>query len=93
VLAVARGGVPVRIFGDDYDTSDGTCVRDYVHVTDIADAHVKALEHLLNGGESAATQPRQCARLLGQGSHRRGPRRCAAAPCRMSPPGRATRRC
>src|SRR6266566_4717013 len=43
-----------RIFGDDYDTPDGTCVRDYVHVSDIADAHVKALEHLLNGGESGA---------------------------------------
>src|SRR5437867_10672249 len=49
-----RNGEPVRIFGDDYDTPDGTCVRDYVHVADIADAHVKALEHLLNGGESGA---------------------------------------
>jgi UDP-glucose-4-epimerase GalE len=54
VLAAARDGVPVRIFGDDYHTADGTCVRDFVHVTDIADAHVKALEHLLNGGESGA---------------------------------------
>src|SRR5438094_5007461 len=54
VLAAARNGVPVRVFGDDYDTPDGTCVRDYVHVADIADAHVKALEHLLNGGESGA---------------------------------------
>ncbi len=54
VLAAARNGVPVRIFGDDYETSDGTCVRDYVHVADIADAHVNALEHLLNGGESEA---------------------------------------
>ena len=49
VLAAARDRVPVRIFGDDYDTPDGTCVRDYVHVGDIVDAHVKALEHLLNG--------------------------------------------
>jgi UDP-glucose-4-epimerase GalE len=52
VLAAARTGAPVRIFGDDYDTADGSCVRDYVHVSDIADAHVQALEHLLNGGNS-----------------------------------------
>jgi len=51
VLAAARRGVPVRIFGDDYDTRDGTCVRDYVDLSDIADAHVNALEHLHNGGE------------------------------------------
>ncbi|MCW8916564.1 MAG: UDP-glucose 4-epimerase GalE [Magnetovibrio sp.] len=37
------------IFGDDYDTPDGTCVRDYIHVTDLADAHVKALARLLDG--------------------------------------------
>ena len=38
----------------DYDTPDGTCVRDYVHVNDIADAHVRALDYLLAGGESSA---------------------------------------
>lgn len=38
-----------KIFGTDYDTSDGTAVRDYVHVMDLADAHVKAIEHLLSG--------------------------------------------
>jgi UDP-arabinose 4-epimerase len=54
VLAAARAGTPVRIFGDDYDTADGSCVRDYIHVTDIADAHVQALEYLLNGGGSCA---------------------------------------
>jgi len=54
VLAAARTGEPIRIFGDDYDTADGTCVRDYIHVSDIADAHVLALEHLLHGGESCA---------------------------------------
>ena len=43
-----------RVFGDDYDTRDGTAVRDYVHVSDLADAHVRALRYLLNGGESAA---------------------------------------
>jgi UDP-glucose-4-epimerase GalE len=38
---------PLTIFGDDYDTPDGTCLRDYVHVTDVADAHVLALQSLL----------------------------------------------
>ncbi|OCP03398.1 MULTISPECIES: UDP-glucose 4-epimerase GalE [unclassified Ensifer] len=41
-----------KIFGTDYDTRDGTCVRDYIHVLDLADAHVRAVEHLLAGGES-----------------------------------------
>lgn len=41
------------VFGTDYDTRDGTCVRDYVHVLDLADAHVRALQHLLSGGQSA----------------------------------------
>ncbi len=44
----------LRIFGDDYDTRDGTCVRDYVHVTDLAAAHVLALEHAANGGGGRA---------------------------------------
>ncbi|QLF71721.1 UDP-glucose 4-epimerase GalE (plasmid) [Peteryoungia desertarenae] len=42
------------VFGDDYDTRDGTCVRDYVHVNDLADAHVRAVEYLLNGGDTIA---------------------------------------
>jgi UDP-glucose 4-epimerase len=45
VLASAAGGRPVTIFGTDYPTSDGTCVRDYIHVLDLADAHLAALEH------------------------------------------------
>jgi UDP-glucose 4-epimerase len=49
VLQAARTGSPVRIFGEDYDTLDGTCVRGYVHVNDIADAHVQALDYLLKG--------------------------------------------
>ena len=36
----------IKIFGDDYETKDGTCIRDYIHVKDLADAHVKALEYL-----------------------------------------------
>ena len=42
----------ISIFGDDYTTKDGTCVRDYIHVTDLAQAHILALDHLLQGGES-----------------------------------------
>ncbi|MFA7288524.1 MAG: GDP-mannose 4,6-dehydratase, partial [Melioribacteraceae bacterium] len=38
--------------GDDYNTPDGTCIRDYIHVNDLADAHLKALEYLFNSGES-----------------------------------------
>jgi UDP-glucose-4-epimerase GalE len=53
-IAAAQGGVPLTIFGDDYDTPDGTCVRDYVHVTDLADAHVAALAALERGAASAA---------------------------------------
>jgi len=41
-----------QVFGTDYDTRDGTCVRDYVHVLDLADAHVRALQYLLDGGAS-----------------------------------------
>jgi UDP-glucose 4-epimerase len=43
-----------KVFGSDYDTRDGTCVRDYIHVLDLADAHVRAVEYLLNGGPSVA---------------------------------------
>ncbi len=42
----------VTVFGEDYDTPDGTCIRDYIHVTDLADAHVAALCYLEAGGES-----------------------------------------
>lgn len=42
----------LKIFGTDYPTKDGTCVRDYIHVTDLVDAHLKALEYLFKGGES-----------------------------------------
>ncbi len=42
----------ISIFGSDYDTDDGTCIRDYIHVTDLADAHILAVNYLMNGGES-----------------------------------------
>src|SRR5215831_3282031 len=54
VLVAARGGAPVRVLGNDYDTWDGTCVRDYIHVSDIADAHVRALDYLFERGKSCA---------------------------------------
>ncbi|MDI9437870.1 MAG: UDP-glucose 4-epimerase GalE [Euryarchaeota archaeon] len=42
----------IKIFGTDYPTDDGTCIRDYIHVTDLADAHIKALKYLEDGGKS-----------------------------------------
>lgn len=42
----------ISIFGDDYPTKDGTCIRDYIHVSDLAQAHILALDHLLQGGKS-----------------------------------------
>lgn len=42
----------ISIFGDDYDTKDGTCIRDYIHVTDLAQAHILAMDYLMDGGES-----------------------------------------
>ena len=54
VLAAARDGTAVTVFGDDYNTQDGTCVRDYIHVADLADAHVRALKYLLSGGKTCA---------------------------------------
>ena len=42
----------ISIFGDDYDTKDGTCIRDYIHVTDLAQAHILAVKYLQNGGQS-----------------------------------------
>ncbi len=51
--ASVQGG-PLQVFGTDYPTPDGTCVRDYIHVLDLARAHVLALRHLLDGGASLA---------------------------------------
>lgn len=53
VLEVALEKRPyITIFGDDYDTEDGTCIRDYIHVEDLIDAHLLALNYLQNGGKS-----------------------------------------
>ncbi|MDQ6758891.1 MAG: UDP-glucose 4-epimerase GalE [Acidobacteriota bacterium] len=49
-----KTGKPITIFGTDYPTPDGTCIRDYIHIVDLAEAHRLALEHLLGGGGSNA---------------------------------------
>ncbi|WP_029352326.1 UDP-glucose 4-epimerase GalE [Bosea sp. 117] len=54
ILAAMGFNRTLTVFGDDYDTADGTCVRDYIHVSDLARAHVLALRHLLDGGGSLA---------------------------------------
>ena len=54
-LKAAAGVLPeLKVYGRDYDTADGTCIRDYIHVTDLCEAHLLALKVLLDGGESAA---------------------------------------
>jgi UDP-glucose-4-epimerase GalE len=52
-IKAALGGRPLEVFGTDYPTPDGTCARDYIHVSDLADAHVAALGRLERGGASA----------------------------------------
>jgi UDP-glucose 4-epimerase len=55
VLDAALGRLPlVEIYGDDYPTPDGSCIRDFVHVTDLADAHIRSLQYLTGGGSSTA---------------------------------------
>jgi UDP-glucose-4-epimerase GalE len=53
-IDAACGSEPLVVFGEDYPTPDGTCLRDYVHVSDLADAHVLALKMLSEGGKSGA---------------------------------------
>ena len=53
-IEAARGGPPIDVFGEDYPTPDGTCLRDYIHVMDLADAHLCALAWLQDGGASGS---------------------------------------
>ncbi len=53
-IEAAAGGPGLQVFGDDYPTPDGTCLRDYIHVSDLADAHVRALQALAETGRSGA---------------------------------------
>jgi UDP-glucose 4-epimerase len=52
ILRAVKTDKPITIFGDDYPTPDGTCIRDYIHVSDLAEAHILAVDHLLKGGAS-----------------------------------------
>ena len=52
MLRAVANGEPFTVFGNDYDTPDGTCIRDYIHVNDLAEAHILAVEALLAGGAS-----------------------------------------
>lgn len=52
IFRAVQSGNPVTLFGDDYPTPDGTCIRDYIHVSDLARAHIAAVESLVNGGDS-----------------------------------------
>jgi UDP-glucose-4-epimerase GalE len=53
-IEAATGGSELQVFGNDYATPDGTCLRDYVHVSDLAEGHVKALEAIVESGRSGA---------------------------------------
>jgi UDP-glucose-4-epimerase GalE len=53
-IMAATGGPGLTVFGDDYPTPDGTCLRDYIHVTDLGEAHVRALETMVETGKSTA---------------------------------------
>jgi UDP-glucose 4-epimerase len=54
IKSLLVGDAPLSVFGHDYDTPDGTCIRDYIHVDDLADAHIAALDYLAAGGATEA---------------------------------------
>ena len=54
ILNMLTDGGSFSVFGDDYDTPDGSCIRDYIHVRDLADAHVRAADYLASGGATGA---------------------------------------
>lgn len=61
ILAAAAGDRDcIKVFGTDYDTRDGSCIRDYIHVTDLADAHLRAMQYLKDGGESTCMNLGNC---------------------------------
>ena len=71
-LKAASGtGQPLTIFGDDYPTPDGTCIRDYIHVEDLADAHLKAMDYLQQHTGFAAFNLGNGRRILSERSIRR----------------------
>ena len=52
IIKSINEGSKLKIFGDNYDTNDGTAIRDYIHVNDLASAHLKAIEYLHSNGKS-----------------------------------------
>ncbi len=98
VLAAAEGTADLTIFGDDYPTPDGTCLRDYIHVADLADAHLRAIEATARGDatdrRAAGLQPRERRRFLDPRGHLRGGGRGRGAhpgPCRAASSRRSSR--
>jgi UDP-glucose 4-epimerase len=102
--AAAGTGQELQIFGEDYATPDGTCVRDYIHVNDLAEAHVRALQMLLKGDSSLAAnlgtgQGYSVRQILSaiekatgrQVPHRIGPRRPGDPPALVANPALAER--
>jgi len=102
--AVTGDGPPLTLFGDDYPTPDGTCIRDYIHVADLADAHVRALEwldgnsgaHALNLGTGRGASVREVLdaieRVAGKPvPHLIGPRRVGDPAELISDPAKAMR--
>ena len=102
--AVTGDGPPLTLFGDDYPTPDGTCIRDYIHVADLADAHVRALERLdrrdgadaFNLGTGSGASVRQVLdaieRVAGKPvPHSIGPRRAGDPAELVSDPAKANR--
>jgi UDP-glucose 4-epimerase len=104
-LAAAAGMRPaIEIYGEDYPTADGTCIRDYIHMNDLAEAHVRALEYLAEGGESIALNLgtgrgysvkevlAEVETVTGRALNRRtGPRRPGDPPVLVADPSRAQR--
>jgi len=101
-LAAADGGNPLQVYGTDYDTPDGTCIRDYVHVNDLAEAHVLALKHLAGGttsfvanlGTGRGHSVREVIGAVGEVTGRTvdwrsGPRRPGDPPILVADPSRA----
>ena len=84
-IDAALGRDAFTVFGDDYDTPDGTCLRDYVHVTDLAAAHLLALDALRAGAASTAYN-------LGNGTADLGARGARRGRARDRPPGAVRRR-
>ena len=102
-LGAAAGlGPDLEVFGADYPTPDGTCIRDYIHVNDLADVHVKALEHLAAGKDSFAVNVgtgqgysvQEVISAVEEETHRHvprriGPRRAGDPPKLVANPARA----